>query len=262
MSRYLPLLIGLTALLAAGLVHGLWTNRWERSRDLAEAVERMAALPADLGEWKGTAREQDAETLALAGAVGHWTREFTREKTGEVILVMLLCGRPGQMAVHRPEHCYRAAGFEMTLDPVRCSLKPSGPIQEFGPADGWPETPMWTGLFRKDEADGPIQQRIFWTWFDGEHWDAPNNPRWTFANKQALYKLYVIRGVSVERGPLAQDPCVTFMELLLPELNRCLDRTGRFRAGLDSRGHGDQQSGATTSPRENGANQLRENSIP
>src|SRR5688500_14396538 len=96
------LIAGLTVLLAGGVVHGVWTERWQRSPYLAERAARLDDLPTEVGGWTSVAFEQDPEGLALTRAVNHYSRTFTDPVTGDKVLVMLLCGKPAPMVVHRP----------------------------------------------------------------------------------------------------------------------------------------------------------------
>lgn len=213
MSRALPVLVGLAVLLAAGLVHGLWTDRWRPSPALAEAKALLDSLPADLGPWKGREVEQDPEMLELAGAAAHYSRSFIDPQTGDSVLVILLVGRASRMVVHRPEHCYSAAGFELAGKPERTTVEPPG----VAPAE------MFTGLFTRDEATGPTRLRIFWSFFaPSSGWSAPANPRLSFAQEKVLYKLYVLRGVTRPKEPIKNDPCVRLLGELLPVLDRAL----------------------------------------
>jgi hypothetical protein len=142
--------------------------------------------------------------------VGHYSRTFTDPATGEKVLVMLLCGPPARMVVHRPEDCYRAAGYEMAEPPARLKVTPKG---------GEPAE-MFAALFGRDEADGPTRMRIFWSWSLGGKWEAPGSPRFRYAGRPALYKLYVIRNVTGAACPVAEDPAVRLLGELLPILGR------------------------------------------
>ena len=187
--RQLPLLVGVILLLAVGVVHGLWTNRWQSSAEMEEAVARLRQLPDHVGDWKGEEAEQNPEELKLAGATGHWSRTFTNAETGERVLVILMVGKPARMAVHRPEHCYRAAGYELTAA-KRVSLTPAGA----------PAAELWKGMFTRDEAAaGLSRMQIYWAWSAAGRWEAPDNPRLAFAHHRALYKLYVIHAVTGRR---------------------------------------------------------------
>ena len=210
MKRSVPIFSGLLVVLLAAVVQGVWTQRWQKSADLKSAVERLALAPGDLGTWKAEAVEFDAEALAAAGAQGSWVRRYTDARTGASVLVILLCGPSGKMSVHRPEHCYNGAGYEMLSEPVRFEIPASPPAA------------CWTTRFRKEEPTGNVQLRIVWSWFGEGRWQAPVSPRLTFAPLPALYKLYAIRELSPHQERLEQDPSVDLLRQLLPALSQAL----------------------------------------
>ncbi len=213
-SRLLPLLVGLALLLTTGLVHGLWTDRWQPSEKVARGAERLKGLPDEVGSWRGEAFDQDPEEMKMTGAMGHWSRLFTDSRSGEKVMVILLCGRPKQMSVHRPEDCYLAAGYTMPAPARRLMIDvKNGPTAAF-----------WTGIFSRDEAEGPSRTRIFWSWCApgaAAPWIAADSPRIAFARQQVLYKMYVIRTMTAST-PAAADPCVRLLDQLLPILNAAL----------------------------------------
>lgn len=212
MFRVLPILIGLTVLFAGGLVHGRWTDRWVQSEELSTAVERIEALPDDLGPWKGTPYPQDEKALAMAGAAGHYSRSFTDPVTGEQVLVILLVGRASRMVVHRPEHCYQSDGYLLRDAPLPIEVQPAGePVSHF-----------LTGLFRREEEAGPNQLRIFWAFGTDEGWEAPGSPRLQYARRRTLYKLHLVRLANNVSPALREDPCVRLLGQLLPVLHRTL----------------------------------------
>src|SRR5947209_4375000 len=122
MARKLAIVVGVMVLVASGIVHGLWTDRWKSTEDLERAAGLLADLPDDIGIWKGEAVEQDAEDLKQSGALAHYSRAFTDPETGEQVTVLLLAGQARRLVVHRPEHCYRSAGYEMTGQPVSIKI--------------------------------------------------------------------------------------------------------------------------------------------
>ncbi|MFQ3591689.1 MAG: hypothetical protein SNJ82_00670, partial [Gemmataceae bacterium] len=163
--------------------------------------------------WKSEPFEQKDEDLALTGAINHYSRIFTDPTSGEKIAVMILCGRPAQMVVHRPEHCYRAAGYEPAGAAVKLLLK--SPLPEAGEQ----AAEFFTGLFTREETAGPNQLRIYWSWLtpeSGSSWTAPSNPRFAFARSAALYKLYVIRNTTGSPLPAAEDPAAQLILKCLP----------------------------------------------
>lgn len=206
MIRGFPLLIGLGIVVVVALLQGRWTQRWEKSAGLQAAVQRLTDAPGDLGSWKAEPSELEADALAAAGAQGSWVRRYTDERTGASVQIILLCGRPGPMSVHRPEHCYRGAGYDMLADPILCKISGERPAD------------CWTTRFRKEEPSGEVTLRIFWTWFGGEGWRAPDSPRLAFAHLPALYKLYAIRELPSRPERPEQDPTLDLLRQLLPAL--------------------------------------------
>src|SRR5262249_2725025 len=104
--------------------------------------------------------------LAAAGAAGSWVCTYRHERTGEVLTVILLCGRPGPMSVHRPEHCYRGAGYDIVSPAVRPSLELSdGTSAEF-----------WTAVFSKPGPGGPSRAGSPWAGARGRARRAPGRP--------------------------------------------------------------------------------------
>jgi len=200
-------------LAASGLVHGLWTDRWQPSTALVEATARVEQLPDSIGAWKSVPYEQDAQALEMAGATAHYSRSFLDPVTGDRVLVILMAGKASRMVVHRPEHCYTAAGYVLNGKPVEVKIQPKGlAVSEFA-----------SGSFSRDEATGPSQMRIYWSFFANDRWSVPSNPRWEFARERVLYKLYVLRNVAGSSRLISRDdPCLRLLGELLPILDQTL----------------------------------------
>ncbi len=212
--RALALLSALTVVAATGLVHGLWTDRWVPSEELAQAAVRLEHVPDRLGPWQGKEATLDPQLAAQAGAAGYRVWHFTRSGSDERITLILLCGRRGLMAVHQPEDCYKGAGYEMTAPASHVMV---------GRPGGTPPAQFWTATFRRQEETRTVRLRIFWSWFAGGTWQAPRTPRVHFARYQVLYKLYVIRELSPGRYRLEADPTKEFLQDLIPRLSAALD---------------------------------------
>jgi hypothetical protein len=213
MQRLIPLLTALIILLGAGLVHGLWTDRWQKSSVLEAAVARMDGLPSELGDWQSEEVPIPAGDLTLSGAEGAWIRRFTLRHTNHSILVMLLCGRTSAMCAHRPENCYSGAGYDLDAPP-----------RHYGPrtSSGADLGEFWSGRFVKEDAVGEQQLRIFWSWLSNGQWQAPSSPRWHFAGKPYLYKLYVLRDAGYRNEKSDDAPAVDFLRQLIPALTQRL----------------------------------------
>src|SRR5262245_45731930 len=119
MFRQLPLMVALGLLLGSGLVHGLWTERWDSSSVVEEAAARVKDVPAKAGPWSSVDVEVEAEAYQQARALGYWMRRYTKPGFSGSISVILMCGRAGHMAVHTPDICYRGAGYEMVGEQTR-----------------------------------------------------------------------------------------------------------------------------------------------
>ena len=209
MTRMLPLATACLLLALSGVVHGLWTGRWGTSADVREAAARCDDMPMSLGDWEGHATELSSAQLAIAEVVGHCSRHYVNRRTGQEVTIALVCGRPGPISVHTPDVCYAGAGYAVVGD------------QEHYKAGSDAAADFITARFAKPGA-APDPLRIYWSWSDGGPWSAPDNPRLAFARSRALYKLYVIRSLGDKDQPPDQDACAGFMNVLLPELRRCL----------------------------------------
>ncbi len=114
MSRLLPLLAGVLLVLAYGLVEGYWTDRWSLSTELEQAPGRLAAIPRDVGEWQSEDSELDPRQARQGDIRGSLLRRYSNRRTGELLNVLLVCGRSGPIAVHSPEVCLGGSGFQLS----------------------------------------------------------------------------------------------------------------------------------------------------
>jgi hypothetical protein len=203
--RVFPLALAAGTVLAAGLAHGLATDRWSLSNEPAASAARLADVPVDLGPcWHmGEQEELDKQVLVIADIAGYLNRTVRNHCTGDQLRMLLVCGRWGPISVHPPEVCYGGAGFELLEQQKRTlSVGLKAPAQ------------FSYGQFHKrGAAAGDLQ--IFWAWSSDGTWIA-EPPRWRFPHGQRLFKLYIIRPMTSDdpEGRVAMD----FIKTLLPEL--------------------------------------------
>jgi hypothetical protein len=210
--RVLPVLTALPLVLAFGVGEGMWTNRWGWSEEAERAAARLADLPRAVGAWEGHDEKLDPREVAQAKMTGYLLRRFVHRRTGAALTVLLVCGRPGPVAVHTPDVCFPGAGYGLTRKAERHSVSADGLAQ---PAE------FWVAGFEKEGAvSEPL--RVFWAWNAAGDWVAPDNPRFQFARSSALYKLYVIRPLTRADEPPEKDPSTDFLRAFLPEAQRCL----------------------------------------
>ncbi len=204
----------LVLIVGAGLVHGIWTNRWGPSPALAALEKRFESVPLVIGEWKGTAFELPAQDRAMAGAVACLARHYTNSSRGVSVTVLLLGGLPGRISTHTPDVCYRGGGY--TLDTLSAFERRYGSVDQ--PAE-------FRTMLATRAGTSPSVLRIFWSWNAAKGWSAPDEPRWKFAPEPALCKLYVIRETAGAVVDPEADPCNDFMSVFLPELDRLVFST-------------------------------------
>jgi hypothetical protein len=207
MQRILVIASACAVLIASGVVHGVWTDRWSERHDLIEAANRLEQLPMTVGAWHGTTVEMEKDPNS--GLAGMIARRYVHANNGRAVTLFLAVGRSGAVCTHTPEVCYAGNGFEVEK-PTRFTL-PSN-------AETPPE--FWTARFVRERASGKTHLRIFWSWHGSESWKIAENPRPSFAGERTLYKMYVIREMIQADEPIDGDACVEFMQDLLPVLQK------------------------------------------
>jgi hypothetical protein len=205
MTRLLPLLTGLVLVTLSGLLHARWSHRATDVKALQAAAARLGRLPRTIGDWTGVPTDFDERGLDRAGIAGLVARRYKNRRTDELVTILLVCGRPGPIAVHGPEICYAGAGYEQSTPTVERTL---------GDGD------FWMGHFRKEGPIGGPLLRIYWAWSTGDRWQASASPRLQYSQYQVLHKLYLICDVAAPGDRDRDDPCQAFAGELLAELHR------------------------------------------
>ncbi len=214
MKLYLSSGVAALLIVGTGIAHGLKTERWWSSPALEQAAARLDALPHTVGDWMSVEVEMSERQLIQAEATNHFARQYVNQTTGTTISVMMLCGPPGPISVHPPTVCFTSQGFRLTAKETRYAVTLE---------DGTTLGEFFVGEFVKPSATGSLIMRTFWGWNAQDDWQAPDNPRTTFAPLNSfLYKVYVSRGMTGLEEPLESDPCVEFMKEFLAEAKKDL----------------------------------------
>ncbi len=119
-----PLMIGACLLLATSGGIRFW--RESQFETIARENEKcpfdLNELPKTLGTWhvdnEGTPPTLDAEIARIAGANAHVLRNYIDQKSGAVVLVLILYGKANSVFGHSPEICYPANGYQRVMPPV------------------------------------------------------------------------------------------------------------------------------------------------
>jgi hypothetical protein len=233
--RFLPILVFFGVLISYGIAEGLWTHRWFASAELEQATARLARVPRVVGDWEGTDQELDARTIAVADLSGYVMRRYVNRRTGAAVSMLLVCGRPGPTAQHTPEVCYVGAGFTAKEAPTHAAISIPPPLTKGGLGGVEAPADFWLAHYNKG-GPTPEALRIYWAWNATGTWQASAKPRFEFAHRAALYKLYVVRQLSKANEPLTDEPATQFLEVFLPIVHRAL--FGDENEGREARGEG------------------------
>jgi hypothetical protein len=207
-----PLLVTIVVVGVAGGVHGIQTDRWRQSAQLEHALARLDSVPLVAGDWRGEDAPYEADDMTRAGIKGCVFRVYQNPRTRESVSVLLVCGRGGPISVHTPDVCYAGAGYRQLTD---------GRTKEIEWGAGQKGTFRVTKFVKPGVV--PSQLEIYWGWSrDGRTWDAPENPRMSYARLPALYKLYAVRQFVAGTPGEATDPCKDFLSRALPEFGQAL----------------------------------------
>jgi hypothetical protein len=211
MRQVLLPFVGVATVIVVGVVQGFWTDRWHVGEKVDNAVKSLDKVPTVLGDWTGEDLKMGGrDLLGLAGAV---YRRYQNKKTGDVISIALVCGRPGPVSIHTPDVCYGASGYKV------------GKVIEYtvkGAGDTVNAPTFYSADMSKVTASELTQQRLFWTWRSQKRWQVTEDPRVHFAGQPVLFKFYIARDLTAP-VPVDQDPIVEFLRQLLPELEKLDD---------------------------------------
>lgn len=172
--------------LVSGFLHGRQTHRWSDPPPLDDFVARLKNIPQKFDDWTGTpARFMD--DLRTHGIEEYLLINYSNNKSIENYQVLVVVGRPGPIAAHTPDVCYRGEGFTSNSEPTRSdvTIKEEGRNRTFELFDLKLRPPSTRVM--------DYELEIRWAWMPpAQGLRAPASPRVEFADQQALYKVYVI----------------------------------------------------------------------
>jgi len=200
MRRSWPIVVVVLVFAGLGLAKALRTSVGT-SRPAVETQTRLTALPLVIGPWTGADVPYPEKQLAMANAEAHLYRTYTRNKPDDRVTILLMYGDSGSMGAHEPEMCFRGAGFKQCT--TRTTRNVPGQPAEF-----------WTASFETGSFP-PSSSTLTWAWGSDGIWRASENPRFDFADRDRIFKLYVSR---VNGSP--EDRTDEFLELFVREFRR------------------------------------------
>lgn len=177
--RAVFILMASGAIVCAGTLHGVWTNRWGSSAELRALAARVSSVPMNFGEWEGTDDPRSEREWSAAGAVGHLSRTYRREGDGAQVVVMVVGGLPARIASHSPEACYPGGGYTI-----------EGRHKERLSQDT--KADVFVATARKAEPEVGRSLRVYWAWNSRAGWQAPDDGRIVYVAEPVLVKVYVV----------------------------------------------------------------------
>jgi Protein of unknown function (DUF3485) len=220
MKNYLTVVIAAALIVSTGIVHAFWTGGFDfllgkpsPSEQLKVFADNMKNVPSDIGQWHGTdLTKMDAREKEIANVDASLEREYRNEATGAKSSVFLVSGHFRDVAVHTPDQCYVAAGYEMMSDTTKYNIETQAGNVE-----------CYTTVFKKEDTHvGTHYLRVFWTWSVDGNWVAPDSPRIEFVGQPALYKMYIISQLEQPSRSMSEDPSIGFVGQFIPQLNNAL----------------------------------------
>lgn len=221
MSRYLPIVLGVIAIVGLTIPQIVMSDRFANTNVTAEQrAELLKKVPKKIGDWHGDDLPGNTTVRQVAGAVGAVEREYRNIRTNEKVNLWLIVGHARDISRHTPNTCYPAAGFEQRA-----------PDNSLYPMD-FPGAPkFWTNTFFKEDLSGRRLVRVFWSWYNPESnendgkvvWEAPENSKTQFGNTRGLYKMYFSSEMR-DLGELPeQSACLRFAREFMPVVNEALN---------------------------------------
>lgn len=210
-----PLVVAVALMALCAVFQGRLTDRWSQARTqlLNRWVAHLADVPTTIGDWDATELEASSEDVKrIAKFAGERPLLFKNRRSGEVVYMILMVGASRNVAMHTPDKCMPAQGFNLGEKMSTFTLDYGNKLQGT----------FYTSMFTKETAESTQRQRILWAWNDGEGWQAPGYPKLAFAGSPALYKLYLITPIDKLADRVAESPAVQFAADLLPVLDRVL----------------------------------------
>jgi hypothetical protein len=224
---------GVVAIVGLTVVQSVMSDRFVDSNVTAEQrAELLANVPKEFNDWEGEDLQVTKEVRDTAGAVGAVSRLYRNTRTGEVARLWLIVGHTRDIAAHTPDVCFPSSGFSMRSS--------TSSLYAFDYPGQTNEAKFWTNTFiKEDSREGRQLERVFWAWYNpipGEPviWRAESNPRWTFGNSRALFKMYFTSQMKDINETTDQSAAWKFGREFLPLIDRVLSESD-IRAAEDAK---------------------------
>ena len=215
-GTWVRVIVVLALLLGSATVRAWQTDRIESE---IQAVRKrpkvdLAALPMQMGHWKGVSTGLDPIIARGTGADQVVTRRYINQETGVSLEVILLYGPAVEMYIHAPELCYPQAGFALVDGPDTRMIKTDTS-----------EIPFRSLVYAKGEGAQADLQEVYYSWWYKNHWTPNVGLQKQFERIPGMYKVHLARRISPGEERHVDNPCESFLKALLPEIERRMSTT-------------------------------------
>jgi hypothetical protein len=169
----------------------------------------LKSLPMALGSWRVPEEREEVlepEIVQFTRCVDYLKRHYVNDQTGVGVDVLILYG-PASIA-HKPEICYPGIGFQLVDGPHP---------QMFTVPNG--RASFLSLTFAKGEGGLTDRQQVYYALRYGGRWTVDFDFK-RMKRLPGLYKIQLSRRVGANERVDRSDPCESFLEAMLPELER------------------------------------------
>ncbi len=206
-------------LLVVALVGASAGVRWVRAGQYADLIEAgelapfsMDDLPTTFGPWKGEDAKLDSEIARATGASGLLSRIYTDGRTGVKLSVIVLYGPATKVYIHSPEVCYPGSGFRTVEGPL---------VQKISVGDQ--KIPFASLLYEKGVGSVLDRRQVYYSWHYVGQWSPAMLLQKKVDRLPGMFKVHIERRAGMHEQIDLNDPCIGFLELMLPDIQRRID---------------------------------------
>lgn len=178
-----PLYVMLTAicLLASGIAHGLWMQRWEQSTEVPHTIV-LSRVPQQIGEWEST----ELAPLDHPSAIETLHRQYTNRITNRSISIMLTVGDPATILDHPITRLYSGHAYRAVNDPTPLNIRVTHESLKERVLHAFLTADLYEPSSLKTE-----QLITVWGWTRTGVWESPVKPLDQYEQERVAYRLYV-----------------------------------------------------------------------
>jgi Protein of unknown function (DUF3485) len=172
-------------------------------------------LPKVLGSWHMIDESEaklDPEIARTAGSSDHIIRTYRDDKSGEVVVVLVLYGLSSAVFAHIPEFCYPASGFQPDNTPTDHEFSiPGSPIP----------VRFRSARYTKELAGIHQYEEVYYTFLHYGQWSPEVAGRWKlFRYYPSMFKVQLQRTVSELSDETRNSPTESLLGEIVQEIDR------------------------------------------